>query len=100
MQIIDFNNEFYPELLRKISDPPKKIYVLGNVSNLNSNSIAIIGSRRCTEYGRKNGINFGYNLAKEDFTIVSGMAVRYRRISTHWCIKSKRENNCCFRRRF
>ena len=74
MKIIDINNEFYPEILREISDPPKKLYVLGNIDNLNSRSIAIIGSRKCTEYGKKNGEKFAYNLAKEKFTIVSGMA--------------------------
>ena len=74
MKIIDINNEFYPENLREISDPPKKLYVLGNIDNLNSRSIAIIGSRKCTEYGKKNGEKFAFNLAKEKFIIVSGMA--------------------------
>ena len=69
MKIIDINSEFYPETLREISDPPEKLYVLGDVNNLNTRSIAIIGSRKCTEYGRKNGEKFAINLAKENFTI-------------------------------
>ena len=75
MKIIDINNEFYPEKLREIKDPPKKLYVLGNLENLNTKCIAIIGSRKCTEYGSKIGTEIAYNLAKENITIVSGMAV-------------------------
>ena len=76
MQIIDINNEFYPKSLRQIPDPPEKLYVLGNIENLTSRMISIIGSRKCTEFGKQNGIKFAYELAKENFTIVSGMAIR------------------------
>ena len=76
MQIIDINNKFYPESLRKIQEPPDKLYVLGNLDNLNSRCISIIGSRKCTDIGKNNGLNFAYNLALEKFTIVSGMAIR------------------------
>lgn len=75
MEIIDINSKFYPEMLKKINDPPQKLFVLGNINNLNSKSIAIIGSRNCTEYGKTNGLKFGYELSKEEFTIVSGMAI-------------------------
>lgn len=76
MHIIDINNENYPDNLRDINEPPQRLYVLGDVSILSNKSIAIVGSRKCTEYGRNQGTKFAYGLAKEGFTIVSGMAIR------------------------
>lgn len=75
IEIIDRTSEFYPELLKNIKKAPEKIYVLGNLENLNSRCFAIIGSRRCTEYGEKAGKRFAYDLAKQGFTIVSGLAL-------------------------
>lgn len=75
MKILKFEDEFYPENLREIQNPPKQIYVLGDEKLLNTKSISIVGSRKCTEYGKNQSIKFAYNLAKEDITIVSGMAI-------------------------
>lgn len=100
MKIIDINNENYPDTLRDIQDPPKKLYVLGDVSLLSKKSLAIVGARKCTEYGRKQGTKFSYNLAKEGITIVSGLAVRNRYFSTYRSIRSRRENYCSIRNWF
>lgn len=75
MQVIDINNEYYPDTLRDIKNPPKELYILGDISLLSEKSIAIVGSRKCTEYGRKQGTRFAYNLSKEGLVIVSGMAI-------------------------
>lgn len=100
MKIIDINNENYPDTLRDIQDPPKKLYVLGDVSLLSKKSLAIVGARKCTEYGRKQGTKFSYNLAKEGITIVSGLAVRNRYFSTYRSIRSRRTNYCSIRNWF
>ena len=97
MQIIDINNEYYPDNLKDIIDPPKKLYVLGDVSILSNNSIAIIGSRKCTDYGKNQGMKFAYGLAKEGIVIVSGMAKRNRYLCTYRSIKGKGKNNCSVR---
>jgi len=60
---IEFTSKYYPKRLREIKDPPKKLYVLGNKEILNDKGIAIIGSRDCTEEGRKNARLFGANIA-------------------------------------
>jgi DNA processing protein len=75
MKIINIENEYYPEKLREIADPPRQLLLLGDEKILNSNSISIVGSRKCTEYGRSQGSKFAYKLAKENITIVSGMAI-------------------------
>ena len=74
IEIITINDKEYPELLKQIYDPPKKLYIKGNKNILNSNSIAIIGARETTEYGKKAAKYFSYNLGREGITIVSGLA--------------------------
>ena len=74
IEIIDVNSEKYPDNLKRIANPPQKLYVIGNVDNLRTNSIAVIGSRICSEKGADTAKNFSYKLSKRGLTIVSGMA--------------------------
>lgn len=71
---IDFTDEMYPEKLRKIYDPPTELYLIGDVSLLNRKSIAIVGSRRCSEYGKIVATKIGSRAAALGITVVSGMA--------------------------
>lgn len=60
---IEFTSKYYPRRLREIKDAPEKLYVLGNKEILNDKGIAIVGSRDCTELGKKNAKMFGANIA-------------------------------------
>jgi len=71
---INFENEKYPEKLKKIEKPPKQLYVLGDENILNEQCIAIIGSRICTPEGAKLAEKFARELSKSGICIVSGMA--------------------------
>lgn len=75
MEILEFNDEKFPKSLRKIKNPPKRIWVEGNKENLNLNSIAIVGSRNNTDYGKKWCKIFTKELIEYNLVIVSGMAV-------------------------
>ena len=61
-------------MLKYIKNPPKKLYAIGNIKLLKENSIAIIGSRYCTNYGEKVTEKITKELAMRDICIVSGMA--------------------------
>lgn len=71
---ITIEDERYPNNLRYIPKPPKHLYVLGDENLLNEKSIAIIGSRVCTEEGKKLAEKFAKELSKSGICIVSGMA--------------------------
>ena len=75
IKIIKQNDKRYPSKLLKIKNPPEQLYVLGDVSLLNRKSLAIIGSRNCTEYGYNQAMRFAKEIAKEAICIVSGMAI-------------------------
>jgi len=75
MEIIDINSEDFPDTLRYIPNPPKKLYCEGDVSLLSSKCFSIVGSRHCTDYGQKVTLEFSEKLTKAGLTIVSGMAI-------------------------
>lgn len=64
----------YPDALREIPDPPQLLYVRGHVVPSDRLSIGIVGSRRCTLYGRQQAERFARELASTGITIVSGLA--------------------------
>lgn len=74
MKQIFFDDSMYPDILKDIDNPPQKIYSLGNIKLMKIPSIAIIGSRNASEYGKKYTKIFSSELAKKGFCIISGMA--------------------------
>ena len=50
---LEKNDTCFPEILKKIPKVPERIYVEGVKDLLNINCISVVGSRNCTEYGRK-----------------------------------------------
>ena len=74
MKIIYKSDKVYPEMLRKIKEPPEKLFVLGNEKILNGFCIGIVGSRKCTKYGEDIAKSLAFNLAKYNVNVVSGMA--------------------------
>lgn len=86
MKIINIDDKDYPEQLRVISKPPKKIYVLGDEKILKEKSISIIGSRNCTAYGELEAFKFSEQLTKQGLVITSGMAVGIDSYAHKGCI--------------
>lgn len=72
---ISINNKKYPEKLRNIYDAPKKLYVIGNKEILNQKGIAIVGSRKATQYGKNVTLEMSKELSKRGINIISGLAV-------------------------
>lgn len=63
----------YPNSLRQIHDPPSVLFIKGSLSS-GSQRVSIVGSRKCTEYGRGVAREMGAALAETGITIVSGLA--------------------------
>jgi DNA processing protein len=74
-EAITLAHKEYPKLLRETYDPPIVIYCLGNLVNaVNQPAIAIVGSRRCSSYGRNVAEKLSRELAERGITIISGLA--------------------------
>jgi DNA processing protein len=64
----------YPALLGQIYDPPVMLFVRGEIREQDGNAVAIVGSRRCSPYGRLTAHRLARELAQRRITIVSGLA--------------------------
>lgn len=64
----------YPELLKTIHDPPTVLYMQGTLEPRDLNALAIVGSRRCSMYGREQAERFAALLAGAGITVISGGA--------------------------
>ena len=64
----------YPELLNYISNPPEKLYYIGDITIASKPSIAIVGARKATAYGKWAAYGFAKKLSDYRICVVSGMA--------------------------
>lgn len=73
MRVVDFTDSDYPELLKQIDSPPKKLYCRGRWDwNIFKNCLAVVGSRRMTAYGAQVTAKLVSEIASAGITIVSG----------------------------
>lgn len=64
----------YPYRLANIPDAPYGIYYRGKLPDQNRPTVAVIGARSCSEYGRRIAKHFGSELAMMGVQVISGMA--------------------------
>ncbi len=67
-------DEAYPALLQQIYDPPAFLWMRGTLDASDARAIAIVGTRRASDYGKKAAYHFAHELALQGCTIVSGLA--------------------------
>ena len=72
--LVDRGGDAFPPLLEEIPDPPELLYVRGDLADVDQLAVAIVGSRRCTTYGRRVADRLAGGLARAGLTIVSGLA--------------------------
>ncbi|PIR65634.1 MAG: DNA-protecting protein DprA [Candidatus Omnitrophica bacterium CG10_big_fil_rev_8_21_14_0_10_43_8] len=74
VDVVTIFDEKYPVNLKEIHDPPVVLYVKGSFKKEDKQAVAIVGSRRCSSYGRNTAARFASGLAGLGITVVSGMA--------------------------
>lgn len=67
-------HEEYPDLLKKIHDPPSVLFVRGRLMADMGLPIAVVGSRSPTDYGKTVARSFSLHFARAGATVISGMA--------------------------
>ena len=68
------DDETYSLLLKTIPDPPLVLYVKGTLEPRDLHAVAIVGSRKCSFYGREQAERFGALLSGAGVTVISGGA--------------------------
>jgi DNA processing protein len=72
--VVTVLDDDYPRILREIPGPPPVLYYRGTLNTQDEPTIAIVGTRRATSYGREATNRIASDLAAAGVTIVSGLA--------------------------
>jgi len=72
--LLSYWDEKYPELLKKIYDPPAFLFFKGNMKAFENAAVAIVGARTPSAYGKIITERFADELSRQGLTIVSGFA--------------------------
>ncbi|MDR3183074.1 MAG: DNA-processing protein DprA [Planctomycetaceae bacterium] len=88
ISIIPLNDKRYPPQLRSIIDPPPILYVKGSILPQDAFSLAVIGTRHCSPYGRRQTERLTAALVSNGFTIISGLALGIDSIAHRSALKS------------
>lgn len=73
-QVLHYTNPLYPKKLKQLHDAPSIIYVKGNGELNPSRSIAVVGARKATSYGKNLTDKIVEELSSIEVTVVSGLA--------------------------
>lgn len=74
IHFITRSEEEFPKKLNEIYDSPDALFVKGKLPDTDKKSIAIVGARNCSQYGREMAEWFGKELAEHNIQIISGLA--------------------------
>jgi len=74
LELLFLSDPAYPRLLLECNDPPTLLYCKGKADLNVPRMVAVVGTRRCSDYGRHQTEKLIRELAGEQVTIVSGMA--------------------------
>ncbi|MEA3449642.1 MAG: DNA-processing protein DprA [Patescibacteria group bacterium] len=84
--VIIEQDERYPGLLKEIYSPPALLYVKGMVNSDNDLSLAIVGTRKYTPYGKQACVEIVSKLSRHKLSIVSGLALGIDTFAHQTCL--------------
>jgi DNA processing protein len=74
IQVLTWEDDTYPSRLKEIDQPPPVLYLRGNLLPEDEWTVAIVGTRGITAYGRQVTAELASVLARRGVTVVSGLA--------------------------
>jgi DNA processing protein len=74
IKVITYESPDYPAILKETHDYPAVLYVRGEITPADTESVAVVGTRKATPYGRQVTEDIVSNLALNGITITSGLA--------------------------
>ena len=74
VRILVEGDDDYPGLLSRIHDPPGVLFVRGKIEPCDALTVAIVGARHATAYGRRIAHQLAGGLARAGYTVASGLA--------------------------
>ena len=74
IHILTWDDELYPRRLKEIDQPPPVLYMRGALKAEDFWSVAVVGTRRVSAYGRQVADELAMFLANNGVTVISGLA--------------------------
>lgn len=74
IRILRKGDEEFPKILAEMNEPVERLYCTGDISLLGEFKAAVVGARKCSEYGRQAAFRTGKAFAELGIVTVSGMA--------------------------
>jgi DNA processing protein len=74
VQLLTWHDDDYPARLKEIYDYPPLLYIRGSLTAADEWCLAVVGTRRATAYGRQVTEEIVADLARNNITIISGLA--------------------------
>ena len=74
LSVITPEDEAFPPALREAYDAPILLYVWGSIEPRDRHAVGLVGTRRCSIYGKNSTKKLSYQLAHAGFTVISGLA--------------------------
>lgn len=74
VQVLSYYDKQFPRRLKHCSDSPLLLYQRGNVNLNQERTVAIVGTRQCSDYGKSFCQRFVSQLASYNPLIISGLA--------------------------
>lgn len=75
IKILTFTQPNFPKYFVKNSNFPPVLYVIGDETLLNKNSVSIVGSRICSDIKKRYSYRLAQEIGKKKFIIISGLAL-------------------------
>jgi len=88
VHLLSIESPEYPEGLKYLHDPPIMLYMKGEWTREDLLAFAIVGSRRCSYYGRSQAERLAAALAMRGITVVSGLAAGIDSAAHRACLKA------------
>lgn len=87
--LLAITDDDYPKLLRLIPDPPPLLFIRGQLTPADALALAMVGSRRCSSYGREQAGRLAAAAASAGLTVVSGGAYGIDAAAHHGAIRAQ-----------
>lgn len=75
VEALTWHDDDYPRRLKEIADAPPVLFCRGTLRPDDETAVAVVGTRRPTDYGRRVTADLCKELAARDVTVVSGLAL-------------------------
>ena len=88
LRFISRQHPCFPQKLMNLPDGPYGLFFRGHLPDPEKPSVAVIGARRCSNYGQQMAMVLGKALAAEGYQVVSGMAAGVDGVAQSACLSA------------